>query len=123
MKYLADMGISMKTVSWLRSLNHDAVHLREQGLQRLPDDKILDKVFAEDRVILTMDMDFGQLLALSSAVWPSVILFRLDDQDFTVVNTRLEEVMAYYPGELSAGSILSVGEYTVRVRSLPVQIP
>lgn len=121
MRFLADMGVSMKTVSWLRSLGHDAVHLRDQGLQRLPDARILDKAFDEDRVILTMDLDFGQLLALSSAAWPSVIIFRLDDQDFTVVNTRLEEVMAYYPRELSAGSILSVDEYTVRVRRLPVQ--
>lgn len=37
MKFLADMGISPDTVVWLRSLGYDAVHLHEQGLDRLPD--------------------------------------------------------------------------------------
>lgn len=40
---LADMGLSPKVVAWLRGAGHDAVHLREEGLQRLPD----DAVFAE----------------------------------------------------------------------------
>ncbi len=31
MKFLADMGVSMTTVSSLRQLGHDAVHLREQA--------------------------------------------------------------------------------------------
>jgi predicted nuclease of predicted toxin-antitoxin system len=43
MKFLADMGISPDTVVWLRSLSHDAVHLHEQGLDRLPDSEILIK--------------------------------------------------------------------------------
>ncbi|WP_230967790.1 DUF5615 family PIN-like protein [Nostoc sp. WHI] len=43
MKFLADMGISLRTVSWLRSAGHDVVHLRDEGLQRLPDDQILVK--------------------------------------------------------------------------------
>jgi predicted nuclease of predicted toxin-antitoxin system len=37
MKFLADMGISPVTVSWLRSLGHEATHLHEVGLDRLPD--------------------------------------------------------------------------------------
>jgi Domain of unknown function (DUF5615) len=36
-KFLADMGISPKTVAFLHALGHDAVHLSEQGLERLPD--------------------------------------------------------------------------------------
>ncbi len=37
MKFLADMGISLRTVTWLRSLGHDVFHLRDRGLQKLPD--------------------------------------------------------------------------------------
>ena len=43
MKFLADMGISPKTVAFLRTLGHDAVHLADQGLQRLPDPDIVEK--------------------------------------------------------------------------------
>jgi predicted nuclease of predicted toxin-antitoxin system len=34
MRFLADMGISMRTVEWLRRQGHDIVHLREEGLQQ-----------------------------------------------------------------------------------------
>ena len=43
MRFLADMGISMRTVRWLKQAGHDAVHLSEQGLQRWPDAEILLK--------------------------------------------------------------------------------
>lgn len=37
MKFLADMGISPTTVAFLRSLNHEAIHLHEEQLDHLPD--------------------------------------------------------------------------------------
>ena len=43
MRILADMGVDMRVVRWLRSQGHDAAHLREAGLQRLPDGEIFTK--------------------------------------------------------------------------------
>jgi predicted nuclease of predicted toxin-antitoxin system len=57
MRFLADMGVSMRVVEWLRSVGHDVVHLREQGLQRLPNGDIFQKAADEDRVVLTFDLD------------------------------------------------------------------
>lgn len=65
MKFLADMGISLRTVAWLRDAGYDVVHLRDQGLQKLPDEEILIKARTEVRILLTVDLDFAQLLAVS----------------------------------------------------------
>jgi hypothetical protein len=35
------MGISPRTVNWLRSQGYDAIHLLEQGLEKNEDDHIL----------------------------------------------------------------------------------
>ena len=43
MKLLADMGVSMVTVDALRRAGEEVVHLREQGLMRLPDHEIFVK--------------------------------------------------------------------------------
>jgi predicted nuclease of predicted toxin-antitoxin system len=43
MKLLADMGMAMTSVEALRNAGHDALQLRDEGLQRLPDTDILDK--------------------------------------------------------------------------------
>ena len=67
MKFLADMGISPKTVALLRGLGHDATHLQEQGLERLPDSTILTKARQEERILLTHDLGFGELVAASGA--------------------------------------------------------
>ena len=46
MRFLADMGVSMTTVAALRAANHDTIHLRDEGLIRLPDPDIVAKVLA-----------------------------------------------------------------------------
>jgi len=86
MKFLADMGISPRVVSTLRERGHEAVHLQEQGLGTLPDGDILAKARAEGRVLLTHDLDFGELLAASGGELPSVIIFRLKDMRAENVN-------------------------------------
>lgn len=77
MKFLADMGISTKTVNWLGENDYDAVHLLELGLCRLPDQDVLEKAKYENRVLLTMDLDFGYRMAITKNIMPSIINFRL----------------------------------------------
>jgi predicted nuclease of predicted toxin-antitoxin system len=120
MRFLADMGISMRTVVWLRQQGHDAIHLREEGLQRLADEAILAKARTEERILLTMDLDFGYLLAVSEEHLPSVILFRLSDERSEVVNKRLADALAQCMSDLEAGAILSVSEAAIRARRLPI---
>jgi hypothetical protein len=74
-KFLADMGVSLFTVAWLRSSGYDAIHLRDEGLQRLPDSEILIKARQEERVLLTMDLDFGMLLAMNKNQFPASFYF------------------------------------------------
>ena len=65
MKFLADMGISHKTVSFLHALGYDAVHVSEQGLEWLPDPGIVEKARREERILLVHDLGFGELVAAS----------------------------------------------------------
>jgi len=122
MKFLADMGISMRTVAFLRDLGHDAVHLYEQGLERLSDPSILQKARGEHRVLLTHDLDFGELMAASGANLPSVVVFRLRDMRPAGVNAHLQEVVTEYHEMLETGVIVSVSDRQVRLRSLPIEL-
>jgi predicted nuclease of predicted toxin-antitoxin system len=75
MRFLADMGISPNTVAMLRGLGYDALHLHEQGLDRLQDPLILQKARDEGRILLTHDLDFGELIAASGARLPTIVVF------------------------------------------------
>ena len=120
-KFLADMGISPKTVQFLRDLDNDAVHLREQGLERLPDSTILEKARNEKRILLTNDLDFGELVAASEARLPSVIIFRLRNMRPDAVNRYLRSIILQHQGILEQGVVISVTEGQIRVRSLPIR--
>jgi predicted nuclease of predicted toxin-antitoxin system len=123
MKFLLDMGLAQSTAAFLRTQSHDAVHLREDGLQRLGDEQIVEKAQREGRVILTHDLGFGQIIALSRRQLPSVITFRLDNMQPAQVNHYLTEVLARFTAELQVGVLVSVHEKAIRVRSLPIGGP
>ena len=121
LKFLADMGISPLTVQGLRDQGHDALHLHEEGLERLPDEEILEKAHREGRILLTHDLDFSQLLAQTGAESPSVILFRLADMRPESVSRHLQLVLAQAEEELHQGAIVSVREGQIRVHPLPIR--
>ena len=120
MKFLADMCISSKVVSWLRSVNHDVVHLREQGLQRLADNKVFQKACKEERILLTFDLDFGEIVTGTRGTRTSVILFRLHNASPEAVVYLLETVIKEASNVLEQGAIVIVEDTRYRVRILPV---
>jgi predicted nuclease of predicted toxin-antitoxin system len=118
--FLADMGVDQRIVDWLRAQGHDAVHLREQGLHRLPDADIFAKAIAEQRIILTFDLDFGEILALSAGAVVSVVLFRLNNTRTSFVQQRLAAVIAADASALQRGAVIVVEDGRHRVRGLPI---
>ena len=120
MKFLADMGISPNATAYLAKQGYDAVHLIDQGLQRLPDPQILAKARHEQRVLITHDLGFGELVAASGARLPSVIIFRLRFMQPAYVNAYLQQIISGYHQSLADGCVLSVTEGQIRARRLPV---
>ncbi|MBL8235143.1 MAG: DUF5615 family PIN-like protein [Bryobacterales bacterium] len=121
MRFLADMGVSLTTVEALRGAGHDAVHLRDEGLIRLSDPDILAKALVERRVVLTFDLDFGDILAVAGSGGPSVVIFRLRNQTPAAVNPRLFRVIDASAADLAGGAVVIVEDEGFRVRRLPIR--
>ena len=116
MRFLADMGVAQRIVEWLRAEGHEVVHLREEGLQRMPNGEIFKKAASEDRIILTFDLDFGEIVALSGDRRVSVILFRLHNTRTPHVIDRLRKVLKDAGQALEQGAIVVVEESRHRAR-------
>ncbi len=121
MRFLADMGISPITVQFLMGLEYDATYLSEQGLHSMPDPDILQKARDEGRILLTHDLDFGDILAASGDQLPSVIIFRLHSMRPDSVNMYLTRVIYEFEDSLGDGAIISVTEGQIRCRQLPIR--
>ena len=94
--------------------------MREQGLHRAADADIFIKAGAESRVILTFDLDFGEIVALSRGAMISVILFRLRNTRTDFVLQRLATVLNDEAGALTQGAVIVVEDGRHRVRELPI---
>ena len=120
MRFLADAGVPPKTVEFLRQLGHEAVHVRTLGIQRATDREIVDRARADFSIVLTFDLDFGEVLAVGILDKPSVIIFRLADERSESVNQRLSTVLAERADELESGALILVEDTRYRVRKLPI---
>jgi len=119
-RFLADMGLDVRVVEWLRRHGHNAIHLREEGLQRAPDDRVFAKALTEERIVLTFDLDFGELAVLTRERAARVILFRLQNTRTPHVIERLDAVLAGSSDALTRGVVVIVEEGRHRIRYLPI---
>jgi predicted nuclease of predicted toxin-antitoxin system len=105
LRFLADMGVSWRIVEWLRSQGYNAKHLREEGLGRLVDTDIFAKALLEQRVVLTFDLDFGEIAAFSKGQIVSVIVFRLRNTRTSYVIERLSNTLTDTADALGEGRL------------------
>ena len=123
MRFLADTGLSPLTVEFLIQLGHQAMHVRTLGMQRAPDVDIVERSRADSSIVLTFDLDFGDVLALGVLDKPSVIIFRLADERPASVNQRLAAVLEERSADLESGALILVEDTRYRVRKLPIGQP
>ena len=80
MKFKIDENLHTDAAELLRQHGHDARTVYEQGLQGEADNDIASVCQQEQRVVLTLDLDFSGIRHLPPADYPGIIVLRLDDQ-------------------------------------------
>lgn len=86
----------------------------------MPDADIFEKAVQEGRIVLTFDLDFGEIAASASGERASVIVFRLHNTRVTHVIERLKAVLDESPTVLQESVVVSVEETRHRIRRFPI---
>ena len=121
MKFLIDNNLSPLLADALKASGHDAMHVRDLGMQAALDEAVLERARADGQVLISADTDFGGLLARSGASNPSVILIRRlvgrrAAEQASIILANLDQVAE----DLTAGAVVVLHEDLLRVRRLPM---
>ncbi len=121
MRFLIDECLPPSMAGLLRAAGHDCAHVYELGLGGQPDEQIMDLADRENRILISADTDFGELLANAPVLAPSVILLRRTDKRAaslaSVILANLEQVT----DDLAAGALIVISDTRIRVRRLPMK--
>ncbi len=81
---------------------------------------MLSRAIEEERVIVSTDMDFGNLLAEKGLSRPSVILFRKVERKTHVRLALILKNLATIRTDLEEGSVVILESSRIRIRRLPI---
>ncbi len=121
MKFLIDNNLSPLLAEGLKAAGHDAIHLRDLGMQAAPDPAVLQRAQVDERVLVSADTDFGGLLSRSRATGPSVLLIRRlagrrAAEQSAIILANLDQIAE----DLTAGAVVVIGDDRIRIRRLPM---
>lgn len=115
------MPLSPGLALWLVQQGYDAVHALELGLARASDKVILERAQDEQRIVVTADLDYPRLLALTQAEGPGLILFRGGNYSEQEAVERLRRALEMIPSQELPDSIVVIEKGRIRRRRLPLE--
>jgi predicted nuclease of predicted toxin-antitoxin system len=121
MKLLVDMNLSLRWVAFLLSSGVEVVHWSVIGKANAPDTEIMAYAVMNDWIVLTHDLDFSAILAVTQGEKPSVVQIRADDIDPNIIGAQVVTALKQMESELEAGALLTIDTSRIRLNLLPLQ--
>ena len=116
MKLKLDENLSRHLKQILSALNNDVTTAAEQGLLSKLDTTVAGAANSEERMLLTLDLEFGDLRKYPPGHHPGIILFRPRSFGPLAVNRFVEQFVRSADLHLFAGCVVVVEPSRVRVR-------
>lgn len=84
------------------------------------DIEIINFARQENRIIITYDLDFSMLVALSGNNQPSLITLRIYSTNPITITQKILEIIPQIEAELQAGCAITISDDNLRIRQLPI---
>jgi predicted nuclease of predicted toxin-antitoxin system len=114
MKFLLDESVEFRLHSFLQTLGHDVTSVAKDYLYGLLDEDVLAMATQEQRILITNDKDFGELIFRHQFPHSGGIFLRMKDADIEAKRFRLQEVITEHSDQLD--QFLVVTSKSVRIR-------
>ena len=117
MKFLLDQDVYALTARFLHEQGYDVITASELGLSRALDLDLLKSAREQQRIFVTRDRDYGNLVFVHHA-GTGVIYLRILPSHMEEVHTELKKVLESYSEDELARSFVVVEKNRHRIRKL-----
>jgi predicted nuclease of predicted toxin-antitoxin system len=117
MRFKIDENLPASSCDILREAGHDALTVLDQAMGGDPDPNIASVCSAEGRILLTLDTDFGNILAYPPANYPGLIVIRTQDQSKPTVLEFVRRITTAMESESPEGKLWIVEPHRIRERA------
>lgn len=117
MRIKLDENMPLSLAALLRSAGHNVSTVPEENLSGEGDPLVLETAIKEGRLLMTFDVDFGDIRAYPVGSHAGVVVFRLHDQRWAVLKEPAERLLGSGLLERLEHGIAIVNENRIRVRS------
>jgi len=115
MKFLLDESADFPLAAYLEQLGHDVTAVVHDYTLSIKDHEVLSIANAEQRIVITNDKDFGELIYHRKLSHSGVIFLRLGDESIPRKIDRLDDVLTHHADDLSDRSYVTVTDKRIRV--------
>jgi len=116
MKFKVDENLPVELTGELRGARHEAVTVAEQQLVGSSDLDLSEVCRSEDRVLVTLDLDFADIRTYPPEDYPGMIVLRLARQDKPYVLDVFRRLLRVIDHEPLDGHLWVVEENRLRIR-------
>jgi predicted nuclease of predicted toxin-antitoxin system len=114
MRYLVDECTGPYVGRWLREQGYDVYSVGEQS-PGWPDLQVLAHAVNENRVVISNDKDFGELVFKNRLAHCGIVLMRLDDERLDNKITTLSRFFSSFSEPITPQHFIVLTEKTIRV--------
>jgi predicted nuclease of predicted toxin-antitoxin system len=116
MRIKLDENLPTSLVEALVQLGHDADSVQQEGLQGSPDAGVWAAAQADERFLITQDLDFSDLRQFAPGTHHGLLLIRLADPSRRVLKAYIECLFRTEDVERWAGCFVVATDTKIRVR-------
>ena len=116
MRFIVDECAGPTLAQWLIYHQHNVFSVYEED-RGLDDESVLKRAFTENRILITDDKDFGEMVFRQKKPHRGVILLRLENQRTENKIKVVKRLLEQYADQL-VDNFVVVTETTVRIASI-----
>lgn len=117
MKFKIDENLPAEHAGLLRAAGHEADTVADQGLSGAQDSALIERCRRENRVLMTLDLDFANVQAYPPKSHPGIIVLRSKMQDKLTLVSLLRRIIPQLHNHPPEGQLWIVEQDRIRYRS------